>query len=137
MTYRLVEFARWSHHGAALLWSGHLSEGIAGDGSPTGIEHSFRLESFQPDLFVLGSRWRDYRGARRLLELGRAEKLEQLIEFSHTMMMNHHGRPLRARAFDLDVLHELARDATSIPSLALAWQRDLRCHEIAMPRFFP
>jgi hypothetical protein len=42
-----------------LLWRAHLREGIADDGSPTGIEHAFRLESFQPHRYVLRSRWRD------------------------------------------------------------------------------
>lgn len=52
-------------------------------------------------------------------------------------MLDHRSRPVRARAFDLDVLHELARDATDIATLAEAWRNNIRCDEIAMPRVFP
>jgi uncharacterized protein (TIGR02996 family) len=136
-TYRLLEYARWSHEGASLLWRSHLREGIADDGSPTGIEHAFRLESFEPNIFVLWSRWRDCRGALRLRELGRDEKVDRLVNITHDMMFRYRSKPVRARAFDLDVLHELARDATDIATLAESWQNNISCAEIAVPRFFP
>ena len=139
-TYRLVEYARWSEHGVSLLWESHLRDGIADDGSPTGIEHAFRLESFEPHVFVLRSRWRDSHGARRLRELGRAKKtkaLDRLVAISHTAILDHRSRPPRAHAFDLDVLHELAPAATDLATLAEQWRDRIRYDELAMPRFFP
>lgn len=138
VTYRRLQYARWSHYGVAYLWADHVAHGIADDGTPTGIEHAFRWESFQPDLVVLVSRWRDHRGALRLRELYRAwQGKNELVPVLHHAALVRDPHPARAQAVDLDVLHELAHVSQDLGELARRWSSRVLFHDIAMPRFFP
>ena len=140
LTYRMLDYRRWSHYGVAALWANHVADGISDDGAPTGIEHSFRFESFQPDLVVLWSRWRDPGGALRLRELLRTasdKDKDALTTVTHDAALVRDPHPVRAQAIDLDVVHELAHVSRDLGELARRWSSYVRFHTIAMPRFFP
>lgn len=138
VTYRMLRYARWSHYGVGEMWDDHFRHGVADDGAPTGIEHAFRFESFQPDLVVLMSRWSDRTGARLLRELYHAAPdKDVLVPVLHDAALVRDQHPVRAQALDLDVLHELAHGSKHLGELAKRWRSRVRFLDIAMPRFFP
>lgn len=138
VTYRMLRFARRANYGIGELWEDHFRHGVADDGAPTGIEHSFRFESFQPDLVVLVSRWSDRTGARLLRKLYlEAPDKDVLVPVLHDATFVRDPHPVRAQALDLDVLHELAHVSDHLGKLAKRWRECVRFHDIAMPRFFP
>ncbi len=137
-TYRLLDFRRWSHAGIADMWDEHVKLGIADDGAPTGIEHAFRFESFQPDLVVWWSRWRDRRGAQRFRDLYLAGRDHQpFAQATHDAVFVQGEHPLLARAIELDALHWHAHDATSLIDLVTRWREAAPLRDVAMPLHFP